>query len=333
MTTENQTPEIPENNSQQASVSPKNNKKGIVVAVAAAVVIVGGIAIGSSADGKAEEKVAEFVKQVEADENMKISYGSVDAAIASSSIGISDVKFSQKDGSEVFNIDEMSIQAKGYVEKEQIPYLGSISLEGLKIVDQRVLSELEAETGIDYSDKDFDINFGYDFDAKKDTMNAKFSIGVSDLNSIDFSTNISGVEDSWNAMQSAYKENKGDFEFTRAQATKIENGLQNASFNDLTLSYVNKGEIEKLIEHASKENGITVEQFKQQAPMAVDHYLGNTELSAEFKKFIANPEKLTISIKPDAPIKFKEAPALMMAGMMGQVDAVMTKLNIKLEAN
>lgn len=327
MTTENENP--------QAVAAKTSSKKKIAIGVAAAVVIAGGFAFSSGSDAMAEKKVAAFVERAEtkADGDVKIAYGDVSASMSAGSVAVDDVRLSEKDGNEVVEIGNVEVTAKGYVENEKLPYLASFSVSDMRILDERMLSELKSESGMDYSGKDIDVSFGYEFEESSDSMSAQAKLGVSDINEISFKAKVSGVNEAWALVQETYKANKGSMDFSQQQGREVGHKLQSAKFNSLSLTYENDGEIETLMTHAAEKNGITLEEFKQQIPNAVDHYIGDQNVAGELKKFLADPESITLSIEPDSAIPFAELPMVVMAGMMGQTEQVIQKLNIKVSAN
>lgn len=332
MTTENQTPENVNNETPTSSPSPSKTKK-IVAAVALGVIVAGGFAVSSSVDATAEKKVAEFVEKANAEGEVSISYGDVSASMGSSSVSVSDINLSEKQGDQIASIENVDVQVKGYVEGETIPYLANLSISDMTIMNQDMLDDLKVQTGTDYSDRKIDASFGYEVDEGDNLMNAQMKLGVSGINEIAINTEVSGINGAWTEIQSAYKANEGSLELTDAQNRKLSNELKSAKFNSLTVRYENKGEVEVLIGHAAKSSGLTEEEFKAQLPRAIDHYLGDSVPAEEVKKFVKNPKSLTISVAPNEPVSFSELPMVVMSGMMGQTEAVIKALNITVSAN
>lgn len=336
MTTENQ--DLENTPSETTENGNSGGMKKIVAAVAAVAIVGGGLAISSSVDATAEKKVTEFVDEVNenmASEKVKFEFGSVDASLMSSSVSVNDITIKDTaDNEDAIKADGVTIQAKGYVEDERLPHVMSLSLDNMQLVDTNTLKRLKRDTGMDYKDRSINSSFSYEIDQKEGTLNVNSDLSISGLNKMSVDLDVVGVSDVWTALQDGYKANKGDFNaFSYEERKAMEKGMRDVKFKSFDLTYENKGEIEKMMEYAAAENGITVKRLKEQMPVMIDHYLGETEMAAEIKEFIANPGKLSLKMNPKEPVNFQELTMMSMAAMMGRTDQVVEKLNLTVEAN
>lgn len=334
MTMENQTPQNENENNAKPAVG---KTKAIVAGVAVAVVAAGGFAVSSSIDAKAEKKVAEFTDKIVAESNgdMNIAYGDVSTSMGSSKLSVSDIHLSEKDKSKAIEIEEVEVQAKGYVDAEKLPYLANVSVKGMQLLDKETLQHLNQSMGVDYANRDIDVFFGYEVEDSKGLVSTKASLSVSGLSEFTLSADISGMTGAWNAIQYAYKENEGEFDFTPAQRKNVSNEMKSGMINSFSVAYDNKGEVEAMIAHMAEEGGVTEDQVKARLPLMVDHYFGNTPEGVVIKEFLQNPENagIKVSVDPKNPIKFRDLPMLVMSGMMGQTQEVIEALNMTIKSN
>lgn len=336
MTTENQ--DFDNTPSDTSAEQKSGGMKKIVAAVAAVAIVGGGLAISSSVDATAEKKVAEFVDELNenmASEKVKFEFGGVDASLMSSSVSVKNITVRDTyDDEDAIKADAVTLQAKGYVEDEQLPHALSISLDNMQIVDANTLKRLKRDTGMDYESRSVDSSFSYEIDEKAGTLNLNSNLSISGLNNLSMDINAVGVADAWSALQDGYKANKGDFNaFSYKERKAMEKGMRDVKIKSVDLTYENEGEIEKMMEYAASENGVTVEKLKEQMPVMIDHYLGDTDMATEIKTFIADPGSLSIRMNPKEPVNFQELTMMSMAAMMGRANQVVEKLNITIEAN
>lgn len=337
MTAENQTENAVESTEATTPAAPakRSNAKLFVALGAVVAIVAGGAVLSSVVEGKAEEKVADFVTKMESEANgdVKITYGDVGASLTGDSVTVKDLAFSEPDGKAVFEIGSTSVGAKGYVEGEQFPSAVDIDIQGFQVVDAKALEQLKSEMGVDYKDRNADLAFGYEYKDKADTFSSHAELAVEGLNEVSLSVELSNVKGVWDILQANYKANKGTLDLGHAERQTLNQAAPNIKLHNAKLSYVNDGELDNFLDKVAAEKRVSVDQLKAQFPVAIDTYISDPEIAKELKEFVASPKSISLSISPEKALSFQEIAGQGMAVMMGQSGQVIETLNIKIEAN
>lgn len=308
-----------------------------IAGVAAAVVILGGGMIASSmADSAAKEKVDDMITKLEKDAggDLVITYDDIDASIIGSSVTISDIGFKDGDENTVFKVSSIDLNTNGYDLKSEFPESMSLSVEGLEIVGEHALRNLEREFDIDYSDKLIYANIGYDFDKDDDFLSSEITLSTADMSDISFNMAVSNVKDVWEFMESNYANNDGRIDLNYSDERKLQQMLSGVKGNSVSITYTNHGELEKLIQKAADENRVSVAELKAQIPMVIDMYIGNAspDLAEDLKEFFENPERISLSIEPDEPMTVARLSTMGVAAM-NDPEGVLDMMNVDVSVN
>lgn len=308
---------------------------GSAIAVLAFAGSVGYLVAQSQVNDAAKESVRAMADKIEmqAGNGLRIDFDKVDAPILGDKITVSDIELKNVDGRAIFGIDSLGMKADGYVKNEKFPTSAKYELKGIKIVDEKIKAKVNDDSPINYGDSEVDVTFGYDFDAEADTLSAYSYVDAPEMNKMSGDITISNIADIWSAVEANYAENDGKVDFEYREGRDVERKFRYVELNDLALTYENKGEIEKLLDRASEEQGVSVEEMKAEAPNVIDYYLGDAEFAGELKKFVADPGKLSLTLKPENPIRPQELVERFMRAGMGDTETALDGLGLEVKAN
>jgi hypothetical protein len=313
-----------------------SSKAKMIIATVASVAVAGGIVVSSMADSAAEKAVSDMVQKIEtqADNELVITYGGVGAGIFSQKVTVEDIEIKTPKGEPVFIVSAMDITADGYVANEKFPTSVEIGLHGLEVVDERVVSKLKQSSGTDYSDRLMNGSVGYDFDKSADTMSYSMFASTSGVSDLSLDGTFSNIKSVWDLFESNYAQNKGELDLDRDDERKFNQLIQNARLNGVEVTYVNNGEVERLLQKAAAESRQSVSDMQERfIPLAIDQYVGQGDIADELKAFASNPEKITVSVNPDEPVTFTNLSQRFMAyAMAGKKDAL-DSINLDVQAN
>lgn len=327
----------------ETSPTPEEHpkRKSAKVAVIATAVIVSATASGmfayasTEADRAANEYVENFVADISEKEgsDVSIEYGEVDASITSNTVSVNDIVIYKKGGdkSQGVNIDSVNLFANKFISGKTLPTNVKVSLDNIVLNNEEILTKLEADTGIDYRDRTIDGHAGYLISGN--TIHAESNLSVSDLNSIGLKVTLKDDLGAWNLFQEAYAASEAGDEVSVEHKKKFVDAASKAYLTSVKATYANHGEIEHFLSRIVKDSGKTEEELKASLTKAIDSSLGQSQSAGELKKFLSNPEKLTVIVQPETPVKIEEIPMMAMAFMMGRHEGILNLLNAKVIAN
>lgn len=316
--------------------TPSGKNKGIIAVVAIIVVLaILYFVISGVVDSKVEAKVVETIDMIEqeSDGDAIITYDSADSSLFSNSATLSGVQVGSQQEGDIFRADSITVVMDGYTESERLPDTFSIAVENLQILNEELLAEMSSFAEIDYRDHPMDLRFGYEFDSGNNELATNLNWSTEGLSNFTHELTMSDVSGSWEAIQAAYQENQGDTDFTPAQTRAIESELQNIHFNRTMVRYENDGEVELILEAVAGNNGVSAETLKDQIMAGIDQQLGDSAMADEIRTFIENPEQLSVTIEPEAPLGMEELTQVSMMLMMGAAAEAAKTLGLTVEAN
>ncbi|GGY82707.1 hypothetical protein [Marinobacter zhanjiangensis] len=316
--------------------TPSGKNKGIIAVVAIIVILaILYFVISGVVDSKVEAKVVETIDTIEqeSDGDAIITYDSVDSSLFSNSATLSGVQVGSQQEGDIFRADSITVVMDGYTESERLPDTFSIAVENLQILNEELLAEMSSFAEIDYRDHPMDFLFGYEFDGGSNELETNLNWSTEGLSNFTHELTMSDVSGSWDAIQAAYQENQGDTDFTPAQTRAIESELQNIHFNRTMVRYENDGEVELILEAVAGNNGVSAETLKNQIMAGIEQQLGDSAMADEIRTFIENPEQLSVTIEPEAPLSMEELTQVSMMLMMGAAAEAAKTLGLTVDAN
>lgn len=315
--------------------TPSESHKGKIAIAVLVILVVLFFAASWFLNSEAEAKVIEVIDTIEeeSDGDAEITYDSVESSLFSNSATLNGVLVSSKQEGDIFSADNITVVMEGYTENERLPDTFNLSVDNLQILNEELLAGMSTFAEVDYSEHPMDFQFGYSVDGGADELTSNLTWSTEGLSDLNHEMTLSNVSNGWEAVQAAYRENRGSTEFTPAQQQAIQAELQNVRFNNTSLRYENYGEVELMMEAVAKNNGVTADQLKAQLLAGMDQQLGDSEAAAEIRAFIEDPQQLSVTIEPEEPMTMEELTQVSMMLMMGATAEATRMLGLTVNAN
>ncbi len=248
--------------------------------------VLGGQAVASRLAAKEVDKAIADVSDF-----VDIKYEKVSHSFFGRGTSVKDVVITPVLSNKPIEVDEIVLY--DFDQKGDVPTYVKFAVNGLAL-DVQGAETAEMFTELGYKgDIEADFTTEYEYEADERTMQLKtFKVGADDVGDIEMNLQISNV--------SLDKEAIAQFPFS----------LFGAEFQNAKITYKDDSFMERIFETTAAAEGISVKAVKENAiaDLEADFQSGDSSLSAELvsemKEFIEDPDRFTITFRPDEPVPF-----------------------------
>lgn len=281
----------------------------------------------------AESIVNNYIKEISDSLNGSVSirYEKADISIIDSELKANDIEFYKGQENQVI-VSNIAVSLDNIRNTEKIPENGKIEINGIKFKSNSLIEDIKIKTGIDYSGKSIDVKSSYSIVKNENVLYIHFTISSEELNQLSLYISLDNVNNFWEEAQGLYQKN-ASFTFSDEEINELLISLENASLRVAKLKYINKGEIDKLIKQAANNSKVNENKIKSLFAATAMKNFGKTDLTNDIKKFIYDPQNLTIIAEPKNTIKVSELPIILMGIKLGRYDHAINLLDMKLFVN
>jgi DNA-binding transcriptional MerR regulator len=263
------------------------NKKNMTAIVVAVVLIAGYFGAKMYASNRAEAKVDEAIAK--AGNVADIEYKKVTVDLFGMDVRIVDLLVSPAKAKEKIKIAEIVIH--DIDRTSDIPTFLSMTCNGIELNMQELGEHAKPIKELGYTDNVMvNLNADYHYDHEKKELNLKkLGLGADDAGEISISFRI------------------GNINLQTKQIAALLFTFPQMIFNEAKLSFQDDSLTDRLMSRRAKQKGVNLEEFKQALIQEVEKEIDKErdqftrEALSEMKKFIEDPEELTISAFPSKP--------------------------------
>lgn len=248
---------------------------------------------------------------------MDIKYENLNAEPGGTKASISGVDITFKDNNEKLRIDNAKVNEYKHTKGKQTPEAVHVILEGINVPKNSDIFKEKVMQDLGYSElkANAELKYKYSYESKDFNLE-KLSLGIKNLGNLTLNFHLNDI----------------DLEFKNKGPMALLMVLPNIKVNSAKVAYNDDSFATRLFQTASKNMGKSVDEVKKEAKSVLDNEF-TTKSDNEFKKsainalkrFIDNPKKIAITIKPDKPVPISEIEKV------EGPDALIKLLNLKIE--
>lgn len=284
----------------------------VCVAGAAAIAVgVGSKMLQAEADERARTSVSDLVNLIEVSSkgDVRVTYGLISSSLFDNEVIVNDVAFKMVDGTTVFSVDSVGLSADGGVASERLPHSADLLLQGVEVVHEDALKEIQRRWDADVSGRSFDAAIGYKYNGAGDVITPTFSFSGKGFAGVDAVITVSNVRGIWSILESNYATKGVSIDFERDELRTLDKLVRSLRLNRAAFTYVNGGELDAWLEGEAEANDLSVEELKLKFPDVVDYHLEDRPFAPDVLSFLLEPKNISVDIDPGQPLALEDVAA------------------------